>query len=225
MNKLLVGLLFLSFIFLIVVFDLHLYLSLEYIQLQKENWKEIYRLSPVFVMALYFTSYLLLTAFSIPMTFPLTLLGGFLFGVVLGTLLVSFASTLGSCLAFLVSRYIFQDFVKKRFSTRFEKINSKFEENGLFYLFTLRFAPIVPFVLINILMGLTRISLKDFYWVTQLGMLTLTIVYVNAGSQLRGIQAPADIVSIPLLLSLCLVAFVPWIGKALIHQLRRNRKA
>ena len=132
----------------------------------------------------FFSLYVVVTALSLPGAAIMTLAAGALFGLVWGVVIVSFASTIGATLAFLVSRYLFRDTVQKRFAGRLKSINKGIEDEGAFYLFTLRLVPIFPFFLINILMGLTPIKTFTYYWVSQLGMFAATVVYVNAGTQL-----------------------------------------
>ncbi len=133
-----------------------------------------------------------MTALSLPGAALLTLLGGALFGLGWGLLIISFASTLGATLAFLLSRFLFRGPIEKRFPRQFETVNRGVEKDGAFYLFTLRLVPIFPFFMINLVMGLTRIKLTTFYWVSQLGMLPGTAVYVNAGGQLGELESLGD---------------------------------
>jgi uncharacterized membrane protein YdjX (TVP38/TMEM64 family) len=160
-------------------------------------------------LLLYVGVYTLLTALSLPAAGLLSLLGGDLFGLWLGVLAVSVASTLGASLAFLTSRYLFRDWVQRRFGPRLQAINRGFEADGAWYLFTLRLVPVFPFFLINLAMGLTPMRLRTFWWVSQLGMLPATFVIVNAGRELRNIATPRDALSPSVLLSLSLLALVP----------------
>ena len=145
--------------------------------------------SPVAAAAIFFGIYVAVTGLSLPGATILTLAAGAMFGVVLGTLYVSFASSLGALLAFLASRYLFRDAIQKKFGERLKAVNGGVRREGAFYLFTLRLVPVFPFFLINLLMGLTPMRATTFYLVSQIGMLAGTLVYVNAGTQLAGIEA------------------------------------
>ena len=205
---------------LFFIFDLGQYLSLESIQSHKELLQGFYRKDPALSIGVYFLIYLAITGASLPGAAILTLLAGFLFGTLLGTLIVSFASSLGASLSFLFSRYLFQDIVTKKFTSHVQKINSEFKKNGLFYLFTLRLIPVIPFFVINIAMGLTKISVRDFYWVSQVGMLTGTVVYVNAGTQLGELTSLRGILSPTLIASFILLGAFPWVTKGILKALK-----
>jgi pyruvate/2-oxoglutarate dehydrogenase complex dihydrolipoamide dehydrogenase (E3) component/uncharacterized membrane protein YdjX (TVP38/TMEM64 family) len=163
------------------------------------------------------------TAASLPGAALMTLAAGALFGLVGGTILVSFASTIGATLAFLSSRYVLRDTVEARFGERLKAINSGLERDGPFYLFTLRMIPYVPFFAVNLVMGLTRIRTLTYVWVSQIGMLLGTIVYVNAGTQLAQVSDPRDLLSPLLLASFVLLAIVPWIAKGIIGIIQRRK--
>ncbi|HRP22850.1 FAD-dependent oxidoreductase [Thauera sp.] len=173
-------------------------------------WREA---SPLAVAALYFAAYVAVTALSLPGAAVMTLAGGALFGLGWGLLIVSFASTIGATLAFLVSRHLLRDSVQARFGDRLQAINEGIARDGAFYLFTLRLVPVFPFFLINLLMGLTPIRLKTFYWVSQLGMLPGTLVYVNAGTELARIESLSGILSPALLFSFALLGVFPLLAR------------
>ncbi|WP_071197218.1 TVP38/TMEM64 family protein, partial [Vibrio cholerae] len=158
---------------------------------------------------IYFVVYVLLTAFSIPGATVVTLLGAALFGFWLSLLLASFASTIGATLAFLSSRFLLRDWVQAKFADKLQTINQGIERDGAFYLLSLRLIPIFPFFLINLVMGLTPISTWRYYWVSQLGMLPGTAVYLNAGTQLAEISSLGEIVSLPVLASFVLLGVFP----------------
>lgn len=160
-------------------------------------------------MAVYSAIYVAVAALSLPAASIVTLAGGALFDLVIGTLLVSFSSTLGATIAFLLTRYLFADFVQRRWPARFEAINRGIAIDGPFYLFTLRLVPLFPFWLVNLAMGVTGIRVWTFWWVSQLGMLPATIIYVYAGTQLGRISSPKDIASPGVLISLALLGIVP----------------
>ncbi|GIX34422.1 MAG: pyridine nucleotide-disulfide oxidoreductase [Lysobacteraceae bacterium] len=178
---------------------------------------------PLLAPAGFFLLYVLTTALSLPGAAALTLVAGALFGLAEGTVLVSFASSLGALLAFLVSRYLLRDTVEARFGQRLAAIQEGVQRDGAFYLFSLRLVPVFPFFLINLLFGLTRMRAWTFYWVSQLGMLAGTLVYVNAGTQLARISAPGDILSPELIGSFVLLALFPWLARGLLARFRRRR--
>ena len=157
--------------------------------------------------------YVMITALSLPGAAILTLLAGALFGLIEGLLLASFASTLGATLAMLAARFIFRDWVALKFQDRLRRINAGMDKDGARYLLSLRLVPAVPFFLINLAMGLTRIRVSTFFWVSQLGMLPGTLIYVNAGVQIGALESAAGILSIELISSLVLLALLPWLMK------------
>ena len=160
--------------------------------------------------------YILITALSLPGAAVMTLAGGALLGFWLGTLAASLASTIGATLACFVSRYVLRDWVQGKFGDKLAAINRGIEKEGKFYLFTLRLIPIFPFFVINLVMGLTTISLVTFYWVSQLGMLPGTMVYVNAGKELARIDSLSGILSPGLIFSFVLLGLFPLVVKKLM---------
>lgn len=206
------------------VFDLQQFLTLGYLKegmTQFETWRTE---RPFLMGAVYFAFYILITALSLPGAVIMTLAGGALFGLFWGVVLVSFASTIGATLAFLVARYLFRDTVQKRFGQRLKSLNKGVEKEGAFYLFTLRLVPAFPFFIINILMGLTSMRAVTFYWVSQLGMLAGTVVYVNAGTQLAQVDTLGDVMSPSLLGSFALLGVFPLLMKKLIAWVKRRRQ-
>ncbi|MBD1176690.1 TVP38/TMEM64 family protein [Vibrio cholerae] len=171
---------------------------------------------------IYFVVYVLLTAFSIPGATVVTLLGAALFGFWLSLLLASFASTIGATLAFLSSRFLLRDWVQAKFADKLQTINQGIERDGAFYLLSLRLIPIFPFFLINLVMGLTPISTWRYYWVSQLGMLPGTAVYLNAGTQLAEISRLGEIVSLPVLASFVLLGVFPIMVKWLMGKVQQR---
>ncbi|EGQ9169527.1 TVP38/TMEM64 family protein [Vibrio cholerae] len=171
---------------------------------------------------IYFVVYVLLTAFSIPGATVVTLLGAALFGFWLSLLLASFASTIGATLAFLSSRFLLRDWVQAKFADKLQTINQGIERDGAFYLLSLRLIPIFPFFLINLVMGLTPISTWRYYWVSQLGMLPGTAVYLNAGTQLAEISSLGEIVSLPVLASFVLLGVFPIMVKWLMGKVQQR---
>ena len=208
---------------LIAYLDLWNYLTLESIKSHERDLATFYQQNAALTIALYFVSYVIATALSLPAAAALTLLGGAIFGLVIGTVVVSFASTIGATLAFLAYRYLLRDSVEKKFADKLVAINRGMEKGGVFYLLTLRMIPSMPFVLVNLLMGLTHIKTSTFFFVSQLGMLAGTIVYVNAGTHLAQIESLGDIASPSLIISFTLLAIFPLIAKKIIDTVRRRR--
>jgi pyruvate/2-oxoglutarate dehydrogenase complex dihydrolipoamide dehydrogenase (E3) component/uncharacterized membrane protein YdjX (TVP38/TMEM64 family) len=210
-------------LFAFIHFDVGAMLTLENLKSQQGAIDARYQAAPLLVIALFFLIYVALTAVSVPGAVILTLAAGAIFGVVMGTIIVSFASTIGATLAFLGSRYLFRDIVQSRFGNRLKAFNAGMERDGAFYLFSLRLVPVFPFFVVNLAMGLTPIRTRTYFWVSQLGMLLGTIVYVNAGTQLARIESPRDIASPDLLLSFAALGLTPWVGKWLTATIRRRR--
>lgn len=177
---------------------------------------------PLLLAGAFLLTYVAVTGLSVPGALPLTVAGGALFGLVEGTLLVSFAASLGALLAFLATRLLFRDVVRRKFARRLDQINRGIDRDGSAYLLSLRLVPAVPFVLVNILFGVTRFSAFRFYWLSQLGMLPATMVYVNAGTQLNRIQSLSGILSPAVLVSLLLLAALPLAARALSRVLTRR---
>lgn len=205
-------------------FDLHQWLTLDSLkqgQAQFEQWRQA---SPLLVGLLFTLLYILITGLSLPGAAIMSLAAGALFGLLWGAVIVSFASSIGATLAFLVSRFLLHDWVQQRFGGRLQAVNRGVERDGAFYLFALRLVPIFPFFLINILMGLTRIKTWTFYWVSQVGMLAATLVYVNAGTRLGQVSGPSDILSPGLLLSFVLLGLFPLLAKWTLNWIQRRRR-
>lgn len=215
-RKVLLGILVVALISSFFIFDLGRFLSLEFLQEQRGALTDYQTLDPGATAAFYFAIYVLITALSLPAAAVVTLAGGALFGLAQGTLIVSFASTIGATLAFLLARTLFRRQVETRFSQTLSKINKGIEQDGAFYLFGLRLVPVFPFFAVNLLMGLTQMSVGRYFIVSQIGMLPGTLVYVNAGTQLAQINSLADIVSPSLLLSFALLGIFPIIAKKLL---------
>ena len=206
------------------IFDLGHLLTLANAKAEQTHLQRLIHQSPWLASAAFFGLYLLVTALSLPGAVIMSLLGAALFGFWWSLVLVSFASTLGACCAFLFSRFILRDWVEKKFGHRLHTINQGLEKDGIFYLLTLRLIPIFPFFLINLLMGLTRIRLRSFYWVSQLGMLAGTAIYLNAGTQLASITSLRGIISPEIILSLGVLGIFPLIAKKLMEMQRTRKK-
>jgi pyruvate/2-oxoglutarate dehydrogenase complex dihydrolipoamide dehydrogenase (E3) component/uncharacterized membrane protein YdjX (TVP38/TMEM64 family) len=200
--------------------DLGRFFSLEYIRGAREQFATLYQAHPAQVIGAFFAIYVAVTALSLPGAAIMTLLAGAIFGLWVGTLVVSFASSLGATLAMLASRYLLRDGVKSKFGARLADIDRGVEREGAFYLFTLRLVPVFPFFVINLLMGLTAMKATTFYWVSQLGMLAGTLVYVNAGTQLAQIRSLQGILSPGLLGSFVLLGLFPLVAKKIVDVVR-----
>lgn len=215
------------FIFVLVVnffaFDLERFLTLESLKQSQSDFAVFKAQSPWLVVFVSFVLYVIAAALSLPGALVMTLAMGALFGLVMGTLLVSFASSIGATLAFLTSRFLLRDAVQQRFGDKLKAINEGVVKDGALYLFTLRLVPVFPFFLINLLMGLTPMRTRTFYWVSQVGMLAGTLVFVNAGTQLAQLQSLSGILSFELLFSFALLGVFPIFAKKITAWLQRRR--
>ena len=201
---------------LFFAFDLGHYLTLDYLKRSQGEFAELYAQKPALVLASFFAIYVAVTALSLPGAAIMTLAAGALFGLLIGTVLVSFASSIGATLAFLVSRYALRDSVQAKFGNRLGEINKGIDKDGPFYLVTLRLVPLLPFFVINLLLGLTKMKVGVFYLASQIGMLIGTVVYVNAGTQLGQIESLSGILSPGLIGSFVLLGIFPLIAKKLV---------
>jgi len=222
-QKILIGVVLLSAVVVFKVFDLGQYFTLTYIRASQERFALLYAEHRLMVILGYGVIYILATSLSLPGAVVLTLAGGALFGLWTGTLAVSFASTIGATLACIVSRFILRDWVQTKFGDRLKTVNDGIEKEGAFYLFTLRLIPIFPFWLINLVMGLTKMPLRKFYWVSQVGMLPGTIVYVNAGKELAKIESLSGILSPELIISFAALGIFPLAAKKILSLYRKKR--
>jgi uncharacterized membrane protein YdjX (TVP38/TMEM64 family) len=198
------------------LFGLGQYLTLSYIKASQAEFSALYAEHRLTMIAVYMVIYILVTSLSLPGAAIMTLAGGALFGLFIGTFVVSFASTIGATLACFVARFILRDWVQEKFGDKLKTANEGIEKEGAFYLFTLRLIPIFPFWLINLVMGLTKMPLRTFYWVSQVGMLAGTIVYVNAGKELAKVDSISGILSPGLILSFMLLGVFPIAAKKLV---------
>ena len=215
-RRILIVSLILALLVLYRVFNLSQYLSLSYVKASQEKAAVLYAEHQAVVLLGYFGLYVLATALSLPGAVVLTLAGGALFGFWSGTVVVSFSSTIGATLACFVSRFLLREWVQKKLGDRLRTIHEGMKREGKFYLFTLRLIPVFPFFVVNLVMGLTRMPLRTFYWVSQLGMLPGTLIYVNAGKELAEIDSPSGILSPGLILSLALLGFFPLVARRLL---------
>jgi uncharacterized membrane protein YdjX (TVP38/TMEM64 family) len=190
-------------------YDLGQYLTLEYIKTSQDKFHALYQSHRFSVISAYMGIYIAVAALSLPGAAVLTLAGGGLFGLTVGTVAVSFASTIGATLACFFSRFLLREWVQNKFGDKLVTINDGIEKEGVFYLFSLRLVPIFPFFVINLLMGLTRMRLFTFFWVSQIGMLVGTLVYVNAGKELAKIESLSGILSPGVLISFAVLGLFP----------------
>ena len=223
MKKAVLALVLIGAIAAYFIFDLGQYLSLENFKASQAEIVAAKDANPALYIAGFFLLYVAVTGLSIPGAAIMSLVAGALFGVVVGTLIVSFASTMGATLAFLSSRYLLRDWVQGKFGERLRAVDDGLEKDGAFYLFTLRLIPVFPFFVINLLMGLTRIKTGTFFWVSQIGMLPATIVFVNAGTQISRIESTAGLLSPTLIASFAALAFFPWAAKGIVAVVKRSR--
>jgi len=218
-KKMILGIILVASIVLLAV-NFGQYLTLENAKAQQALLNDYIESNFVVAAATYFILYIMITAFSIPGAAVVTLLGAALFGFWTSLVLVSFASTIGATLAFLSSRFLLRDWVQGKFGDKLSTINQGVEKDGAFYLFSLRLIPVFPFFLINLLMGLTPISVGRYYLTSQLGMLPGTAVYLNAGTQLAEIDSLSGIVSPSVLLSFALLGVFPIAAKWIMGKFR-----
>jgi len=204
-------------------FNLHQLLTLDGLKGSMDQFSELREQSPLLVIGGFFVLYVLVTALALPGAAILTLAAGALFGLFEGFVIASFASSLGALCSFLVSRYLLRDSLKNRFPERLAAIDEGIKKEGAFYLFTLRLVPIFPFFLINLLMGVTALKSWTFYWVSQLGMLAGTFIYVNAGTQLAQIESLSNILSFNLIISFVLLGLFPLIAKGIVNMIKKRR--
>ena len=204
-------------------FGFERFFSLSYLKASRESFATLYSQHQAVVIGAYMLIYIVVTALSLPGAAILTLAGGALFGFVVGTVVVSFASTIGATLACFVSRFLLRDWVQEKFGDKLVSVNRGIQNEGAFYLFTMRLIPIFPFFVINLVMGLTNISLVTFYWVSQLGMFPGTMVYINAGRELAKIDSLSGILSPGLLISFAILGLFPITVKKLMGWYRAKK--
>ena len=203
-------------------FNLESYISWEEFNRHRESLEELCSHYPFLAKGLYFLVYLLAASISLPAITLFTFIGGALFGVIWGVILVSVASTLGATIAFLIVRFLLRDFFHIKFQKDVEIFLKKFEKGGAWYLLSLRLVPVMPYFLTNILMGFTNLPIRVYALISQLGMLPATLVYVNAGSQLSRAESPGDFISLPLIISFSLLALFPLLMKKLLEFFKKT---
>ena len=204
-------------------FDLGRYFSLDFIKQSQGQLTAVYAEQPLKISLAYLLIYVAITALSLPGAAIMTLAGGAVFGLLWGTVLVSLASTIGATLAMLVARYILRDSIEARFGRRLVEVNKGITREGAFYLFTLRLIPAIPFFALNLLMGLTRMKTLTFFWVSQVGMLAGTVVYVYAGTEIAKIDSLRSILSPGLLGAFVVLGLFPLVAKRIVDALKRRK--
>ena len=204
-------------------FDLGRYFSLAYLKQSQDGFNQIYQQRPVLVTLVFFAVYVGVTALSLPGATILTLAAGAGFGLLWGTVVASFASTIGATLAMLAARTVLRDTMEKRFGNRLVEVNKGIARDGALYLFSLRLIPAIPFFVLNLVMGLTRIRTWTFFWVSQLGMLAGTVVYVYAGTQIAGIDSLRSILSPGLVGAFVLLGIFPLVTKKIMDAFTRRK--
>jgi uncharacterized membrane protein YdjX (TVP38/TMEM64 family) len=200
------------------------YFSWDALRAHLTAWQDAVARNLLLALLLYFLTYVAVTALSLPVASSLTLVGGALFGRVLGTAVVSLAATAGATLAFLSSRYLFRDAVRRRLGRRLDALEQGIERDGAYYLFTLRLVPLFPFFLINLGMGLTPMRVSIYAPVSFVGMLPGTFLYVNAGTALATLESPAGLLSPGVLVSLALLGVAPLLVRKLIGTRPRDTR-
>lgn len=223
MKKILIALVVLTLVALFFIFDGPSFLTLESVKGRLDSLETLREQSFLLLALGYFAVYVLAAALSVPGAAVLTLAAGAVFGFGWGLLIVSFASSIGATLAFFVSRYLLRDWVQDKFGARLNAINKGVERDGAFYLLSLRLVPVFPFFVINLVMGLTPIKALTFYWVSQVGMLAGTAVYVNAGTQLAQIESVSEVLSFNLFISFVLLGVFPLIAKFILARIQTMR--
>ena len=218
-----ISLLFLiSLIILFFIFEMNEYSSLQNIKVQYQNLLHYYDKNNLLMHIIFIFIYIITTSLSLPFALALTLIGGALFGFWYGLILVSFGSTIGATIAFLIARFIGYEYVRKNYKNQLSKFYNGFKKEGAFYLFALRMVPLFPFFMINILTALMPIKTRTFYWVSQVGMLPGTILYVFAGTQLSEIKSLSDIMSPTLIVTFIFIGFFPILVKEVFKYLKNK---
>ena len=219
--KILIILIFIISFLSVLIFDLDQLLSFENIKKSQNNLQSLINKNYFFYYVIFFIVYILITTFALPFAAIKTIIAGALFGLIPGVLLTSFASSIGSTLCFLMSRFVLRNYVENKYRKYLEKVNSGIIKDGIFYLFFLRLSPIFPFFIINLIFGLTKMKATTFYIVSQIGMLIGTVVFVNAGVQLAKINSINDILSFEIIISFMLIGLVPFIIKKIVEKIKK----
>ncbi|MFT6631136.1 MAG: putative membrane protein YdjX (TVP38/TMEM64 family) [Bacteriovoracaceae bacterium] len=216
-KRILIFIILISSFIVINYFDLDRFLNFDYIKANQDQLQSFYQNNKFPTLLIFFLGYVLTTALSIPGATILSLLGGAVFGFEIALVLISFASTIGATLAFLIARTLLRDFIEKHFEETIKRVNEGIENNGGFYLFSMRLVPVLPFFVINSVMGLTKIKISTFFLISQVSMLGGTAIYINAGVQLSELESVEGIMSLELVGSLLLLGIFPFIAKKIME--------
>ena len=219
--KIFIVLIFLTSSLSVLIFDLDQFLSFENIKKSQNSLQSLINKNYLFYYVVFFVVYIVVTTFALPFAAIKTIIAGALFGLIPGVLLTSFASSIGSTLCFLMSRFVLRNYVENKYRKYVEKVNSGIIKDGMFYLFFLRLSPIFPFFIINLIFGLTKMKAITFYIISQIGMLIGTIVFVNAGVQLAKINSISDILSFEIIIAFMLIGLMPLIIKKIIQRFKK----
>lgn len=219
--KLIIFLIVILLISLFFYFDFSRYFNFNILKMEIDKLQAFKNDHFTLSLLCYWVVYTLFVGVSLPGATILSLACGAIFGLFWGCIIVSFAFSVGSTLSFLSSRILFQDIVQKYFGKYFDKINEGFNEDGVFYLFTLRITPIFPYTLVNLVLGLTTVKVWTFYWITQIGSIAAVLIYVNAGTQIGKISSMKDIFTPNILCSLILLGLFPLLAKMIIKRLKK----
>ena len=219
--KILIVLIFIISFLSVLIFDLDQFLSFENIKKSQNSLQSLINENYLFYYVIFFIVYIVITTFALPFAAIKTIIAGALFGLIPGVLLTSFASSIGSTLCFLMSRFVLRNYVENKYRKYVEKVNSGIIKDGMFYLFFLRLSPIFPFFIINLIFGLTKMKAITFYIISQIGMLIGTIVFVNAGVQLAKINSISDILSFEIIIAFMLIGLMPLIIKKIIQRFKK----
>lgn len=203
--------------------DLKNFFTLGYVKENLINIRLLFKENVLLFSLIFSLIYIMSSALSLPFATLLTLLSGYIFGLTLGTFIVSLCSTVGASIAFLTSKFLFYDFIQKKYKKQLVTINNEFINEGIFYIFALRLVPVFPFFVVNIVTSLLPIKLSTFFWVSMLGMFPATLVYVNAGNELSKINSFSDILSFQVLISFSLIGILPLTIKFLLNKIRRKK--
>ena len=203
--------------------DLKNFFTLGYVKENLINIRLLFKENVLLFSLIFSLIYIISSALSLPFATLLTLLSGYIFGLTLGVFIVSLCSTVGASIAFLTSKFLFYDFIQKKYKKQLVTINNEFINEGIFYIFALRLVPVFPFFVVNIVTSLLPIKLSTFFWVSMLGMFPATLVYVNAGNELSKINSFSDILSFQVLISFSLIGILPLTIKFLLNKIRRKK--
>ena len=217
---------FLFILILISIFlfsDLKGYFTLSYVKQNLMNFRLLYKENILLFSLTFSLIYIMTSALSLPFATLLTLLSGYIFGLTFGTFIVSLCSTVGASIAFLTSKFLFYEYIQKRYKKQLVTINNEFINEGIFYIFALRLVPVFPFFVVNIVTSLLPIKLSTFFWISLLGMFPATLVYVNAGDELSKINSFSDILSFQVFISFSLIGILPLTIKFLLKKIRRKK--